>query len=309
MWIEQSRNTGIHTIGLRIMADDRPLIPEPIRREVRQRCGFGCVVCGLPLYEYDHLIPYSVAKKHEAHNLTLLCPTHLAEKRKTLLTQEQIARANANPFAVKNGVASPFGLHFEGKQIEVVIGGNEFTGGITLPDASLIQIPISIDDIDLVAFRVDGAGNVFLYACFFDRYNMPILTIFENCIVFSAIAGDIKFAGTRLTIREPEGDVLLEIEFVPPNRALITQGHVLCNGVELLIRNTYLFVVNSDEILNRSRFHGDFHVGMQMGRNTRGYKPALVVEPKSLSRYYLSKGDIMKRERDAVKKYRELHKK
>jgi hypothetical protein len=27
-------------------------IPLPIEREVRKRCGFGCVVCGLPLHTY-----------------------------------------------------------------------------------------------------------------------------------------------------------------------------------------------------------------------------------------------------------------
>jgi len=31
-------------------------IPLPIQREVRQRCGFGCVICGTLLYEYDHIL-------------------------------------------------------------------------------------------------------------------------------------------------------------------------------------------------------------------------------------------------------------
>ncbi len=37
----------------------RPKIPLPIQREVRQRCGFGCVICGLPLYDYDHIIGWA----------------------------------------------------------------------------------------------------------------------------------------------------------------------------------------------------------------------------------------------------------
>ncbi len=35
------------------MAEDRPEIPEAMKREVRQRCGFGCLICGLTLYEYE----------------------------------------------------------------------------------------------------------------------------------------------------------------------------------------------------------------------------------------------------------------
>jgi 5-methylcytosine-specific restriction endonuclease McrA len=54
----------------------RPKIPEGVKREVRQRCGFGCVICGLPIYEYDHLVPYAQVLSHNtrisscfAHNI------------------------------------------------------------------------------------------------------------------------------------------------------------------------------------------------------------------------------------------------
>jgi len=31
----------------------RQNIPLPIQREVRQRCGFDCVICGMPLFKYE----------------------------------------------------------------------------------------------------------------------------------------------------------------------------------------------------------------------------------------------------------------
>jgi hypothetical protein len=32
-------------------------IPDHVAREVRQRCGFGCVCCGSALYQYHHFDP------------------------------------------------------------------------------------------------------------------------------------------------------------------------------------------------------------------------------------------------------------
>jgi len=43
----------------------------PIQREVRQRCGFGYVICGFPLYGYDHLKDWANFKEHIANDITL----------------------------------------------------------------------------------------------------------------------------------------------------------------------------------------------------------------------------------------------
>lgn len=41
-------------------------IPEPVKREVRQACGFGCVFCGHALVEYEHVDPlFADARLHD----------------------------------------------------------------------------------------------------------------------------------------------------------------------------------------------------------------------------------------------------
>ena len=48
-------------------------IPEGVKREVRQRCGFGCVICGLGFYDYEHFAPDFVdATEHNPAGMTLL---------------------------------------------------------------------------------------------------------------------------------------------------------------------------------------------------------------------------------------------
>jgi 5-methylcytosine-specific restriction endonuclease McrA len=77
--------------------EGRPDIPDGIKREVRQRCGFGCVLCGFPIYEYEHIIDYSIVREHVAANLTLLCPNHHAQKTRKLISRQVVETANANP--------------------------------------------------------------------------------------------------------------------------------------------------------------------------------------------------------------------
>jgi hypothetical protein len=49
-------------------------IPSHIKQEIRQRCGFGCVICGFGFYDYEHFDPDFVdAKSHSPEGMTLLC--------------------------------------------------------------------------------------------------------------------------------------------------------------------------------------------------------------------------------------------
>ena len=47
-------------------ASVKTLVPELMKREVRQRCGFGCVICGMPLYTYEYMLDYANVHRHVA---------------------------------------------------------------------------------------------------------------------------------------------------------------------------------------------------------------------------------------------------
>jgi hypothetical protein len=57
--------------------EDRPPIPEPLKRRVLVEAGHRCAIptCRTPVTEVAHIIPYSIVKKHEYENLIALCPT------------------------------------------------------------------------------------------------------------------------------------------------------------------------------------------------------------------------------------------
>ena len=279
------------------MASDRN-IPLPIQREVRRRCGFGCVICGFPLYEYHHMRLFSEVLEHKADNLTLLCDNHHKQVTNGLITDEQIRTANKTPFNIVHEVSAPFGLNFSGSECHVVIGNNHFLG--TLKDGAeyLVVIPVSIDDIDLLCFLVDSSGRIFLNANIFDENNLPVLLIHENRIVYRTNVWDIDFSGRTLTLRETLGQFLIEISFEPPNTVNIRRARLLCNGIEVIVRKSYIYVVNTGQFFSNVTF-SDFVVGLQLGRNARGLPP--VLGSTSVSRYLLPRDEVEKREREGRK--------
>ncbi len=48
-------------------------IPRAVKTEIRERCGFGCVMCGQIPYDYDHLAtPFIEATEHDPDDIVLL---------------------------------------------------------------------------------------------------------------------------------------------------------------------------------------------------------------------------------------------
>jgi hypothetical protein len=280
------------------MAEARPPIPDPVQRDVRQRCGFGCVLCGTPLYEYHHMD--SNPQNNIATNITLLCGIHHTEATNHLLTTEQIMRADSKPYNIQHDVSSPYGLHFQGDRVECVIGGNTFLSRLRDQQNATLAIAISVDDIDLVWFRIDCDGSVFLNANIFDENNLPLLIIRENSLVYRTVVWDIKFQGHTLTVREAVRKILFEIEFRPPHELVINRARLLCNGVEILVRKSHVFVVNSQQLLVRCESTNN-DIGLQLGRNSRGLSVGFSSDPEAICRYHISAAEVRRREQQALK--------
>jgi hypothetical protein len=181
-----------------------------MKRDARRACGFGCVICGLPLYEYDHIVPYAVVEAHAAANLTLLCPTHHAEKTRGLLSQERVIEASNAPHNLNAGRSSPFKLLDGTTQIHVFLGSNHF-----IWDGPEFR-PVVVDGITLIGVEVVD-GHALLNAKFFDEVNRPILEIVRSEIVYTPDPWDIEFVGQVLTVRSAPGEILLRLRFDAEN--------------------------------------------------------------------------------------------
>lgn len=221
-------------------------IPLPIQREVRQRCGFGCVICGMPLYEYEHMEEWALVKRHIADEITLLCDHHHREKTNGLLPKEIVRKANKDPFNLREGVSKPYLLHFSGDEATVQIGGNTFTCKDN--GYGTAMIPISVDGTPLIGLIL-ADGHFLLNLVIFNEYNSPVLHIKNNQLIFKPVAWDIQLVGTVLTVRENHRKILIEIEFCPPNKVIFKRGRFLRNGVEILVRPTNILITNNSTII------------------------------------------------------------
>jgi hypothetical protein len=217
----------------------RPPIPAPIKRAVRQQCGFGCVICGLPLVEYDHLVPWNEVQTHVADNLVLLCDRHHREKTVDLLPVEQVRAARAHPRNLQTGASTPYELNYGGLRCEADIGSNlhiwpEMHDGLT-------TVPLLIDDTPIVMFRLEDS-QLLLTVQLFDHNNELLVQILDNELVFSAEQWDVEFAGRSLTVRHAPHNIFVGMIFEPPNRVVIDRGRIWFNGAEVQIRPTQLRV-------------------------------------------------------------------
>lgn len=102
-WSSMATDKQINKYGLSRHID------ENIARTIRKACGYGCVRCGMALYEYEHIDPeFAEAHKHNPERMALLCGScHNAVTRKTL-SKLAVKKARLEPWCLKNGYAHDF---------------------------------------------------------------------------------------------------------------------------------------------------------------------------------------------------------
>jgi len=269
-------------------------IPLPIQREVRQRCGFGCVICGMPLYEYEHMEEWAIVERHVADEITLLCDQHHREKTAGLLPKEDVRKANENPYNLREGVSKPYNLYFSGTTAEIEIGGNSFT--CEDQGYGTAMIPIIVDGTPLIYLSL--ADNHFLLnLVIFDEFNVPVLHIKDNQLVYSTQPWDIQLVGTKLTIREAHRKILIEIDFRPPNKVVINRGRFLRNGVEILVRPTNILITNNSIVISGCNAH-NCQGGLIIGHNEIPIGGFMALE--GVSRYLGDRSEAIKFEQEAL---------
>lgn len=208
---------------------------------------------------------WAQVKRHVAEEITLLCDQHHREKTGGLLPKQVVREANANPFNLRDGISKPYTLHFSGTHAEIVVGSNSFT--CQDQGYGTIMIPVSVDGTPLIGLIL-ADGHLLLNLVVFDEFNQPVLHIKNNQLFYSVSPWDIQLVGTTLTVREAHRQILIEIEFCPPNRVVINRGRLLRNGVEMLIRPTNILITNSSTVISNCRAH-NCQGGLIIGHHDR----------------------------------------
>ena len=233
--------------------NQRPPIPPAIKREVRQRCGFGCVICGLPLYEYDHMEEWAVVRRHVAEEITLLCNQHHAEKTKGLLTTEKVREANDNPYNLQKGISKPYLFHFYGDKATMKIGSNRFTSQEDEHGPGIGVMPLVIDRFPFIGLRIFEELLV-LDLQLYDQNHRKIIQIKENELIYDVDLYDVEFIQSTLTLRTKKGEIVLKIEFKPPHTVIVQRAEIYLNGVYVKITRKEIKIVNNNFRIRECNF-------------------------------------------------------
>jgi trigger factor len=196
---------------------NRPKIDSDIKREVRKRCGYGCVVCGSPFpLDYDHITEWSEVLEHKAENITLLCSKHHAEKTRGILPLEMVVECNNNPYAIRYPEKIRSIIYFKKNVATIKIATNELY--VDIHDGAMIY-PFIVYKRVPFHFIVED-GNLLLSGEFHDKKGDVIVKIDKNEVQFATQKYDIELVGQKIIIRERKGIILLKIN-VNPSDAII----------------------------------------------------------------------------------------
>jgi hypothetical protein len=175
-----------------------------VKREIRKRCGFGCVVCGNSIYDYEHVDPpFAEATTHDPSRMALLCPTHHRLVTSRIWSKEKVEQAMLAPAALGRGFASSC-FDFEAEHHPTVV-----FGGATL---SRCRVPVAVRGEPL--FRIDAPEEpkapFRLTAHFFNSRGERSLDIVENEWQALTSNWDVEVAGPLITIRDEHRKISLD---------------------------------------------------------------------------------------------------
>jgi trigger factor len=235
-------------------------IPEPIKREVRQKCGFGCVICGKPIWQYDHIEEFADVQEHKLDNIVLLCPDHHADKTSGRLSKEVIRRFAAAPANVGKDETAPYRPLMLAQSPQVEIGSNVWEWQCD-PTQDGEVILLMIANVRIVGLALEN-GFLLLNVLFKDHSGNVILEIDRGEMKVSTGVWDYRFEGRLLTINSAARHISLQMQFsergvnivrgamsLPPNEVKISSS-----GVSVVTSGRPVFAFSGDRYTIQGQF-------------------------------------------------------
>lgn len=144
-----------------------------------------------------------------------------------------------------------------------------------------------IDGIQILGFTFYDS-HLFLNLILFNEFNEIVAIIDENQLSYStSFLWDIEFQGKTLVIREGHGKILLKIQFDPPSKISILSARLLCNGIELKLRDGKLELTGGMSLeLHYSQCR---NYGLVVGADPHGRFESNIAK---ISRYGKNTGDL-----------------
>jgi hypothetical protein len=211
-------------------------IPAGIKRLVRQRDGFGCLICGSAFYQYDHIEnEYKDAKEHDPQKIVLLCGGCHDKKTRRFLSTETIVGKIGAPACLSKGFSwGAFDLGCSAP--EIVLG--------TLT-AKNVESLISIDGVSIFSVAPPSVpgGPFNINATFRNPKDDENLRIVNNEFQVLGANWDAEISGARITLRSGHGVFSLILRIEPPHRLVVERLDMKYDDISITCRENETILI------------------------------------------------------------------
>ena len=215
------------------------VIPAEIKREIRQQCGFGCVICGLGIIQYEHVDPeFKDAKKHDPANMTLLCPQCHSKVTTKMWSTSRVKLAMRMPKCLQQGYSNEF-FDFPERNPSLIFGGVKLSN---------CKIPIQVANYPLFQLKKpEYLGQPFLLSGLFTDSNGEVsLEIKDNEWKANSSLWDVEVKGPCITIRERHRKIHLVLTITEQCDILVSRLDMVFAGFYFEANGDYLKVTFPD---------------------------------------------------------------
>jgi hypothetical protein len=184
------------------MFEDRPKTPSDVKRKLRKHARFGCCRCGLPIYQYHHIIPYSQEQHFRVEDMMLLCPLCHDMAAKGVFADTQQREMQANPYNARRGLTGGM-LHTNQNYCAILAGGVLLVGEGPM---------IIVDGEPLLTLTPDTNGHVSLSVTLYGEDGNLLAEVEENeWVSGDSTVWDMEADHQKLLIRSAANKVALNL--------------------------------------------------------------------------------------------------
>ena len=225
-------------------------IPEDVKREIRRRSQFGCVVCRCAFYQYEHIDPeFHEAHEHDPIRMCLLCG-HCHDKVTRGALSKSTVRRRYEEIQEKRDLGRPFDqFDLEHDNITVTLGSCIFKNAKSL---------IVLNDEVVLAIEPPEDQSAFpvLSGYFSDSDGNELMRIERNEWIGPSVAWDMEIRGNEIFIRSAPETIALHLRVAPPNAIEVVKLNMRVGNSHLVLRGNLLSV-------GRISAEAEYYVGIE----------------------------------------------
>jgi len=203
-------------------------IPSNVRRQLRQEANFGCAICGCPIIEIHHIIPWHVKPQNDPQDMIVLCPTHHARADAGEYSEEYLRHVKKAPH---NSILVKDAFVVNSSELIVNFAGNVFVNTPTI---------LEVDGFEIISISKQGPYPT-LNVNFFDSLNRWIAIINENFwYADRTLLWDVEYKPKHLIVRCKPRQISLEVEIKKDE--VFIRGEFYYNRYKILATSDSLFL-------------------------------------------------------------------